>query len=1324
MFRSGSSKRQTSATSSPNASEERKQKNVGTSTVKTTVSIGTSTSSKGKTWRRIKSGSASSASGTGKKVSQHSAPSPVDGGFLQREESTTPLPEDISAVPQTGPHPTPEQDCQQRELLPPPPVEDMLVENPPLPPPPPKVVMESPEVIQRSMQQRVPCRPALPAFPAFPTLSPLQSRPVKKKSTSAGSKSEPALNVYLHQRQMVSQSKFRRMQDEPVAQEETPKMTRYQKLARDTKNLVARISGEIPSTEKIRQALKLPAGGATNGNGSNGKTHSDVDVTDPEFICDEQTAAILLAELEGKSQTEPQKLESENQAEASAYPQQQEQQDKQSEQEQEQKQKQKQKHQENVAEHYHYVVPLESRMDDAHGESRSSTGSPEYIKTQRFTQLRSLYRSLERLNELEKLVPTDELNQVASTDGIIDFDLWRRLRQREKAQEEMRNLATWIQAAQREGECYFGTSPPPKWQRGADPGLRIKEQSVRLLTDKYKTLAEAKRYATQSLPRNFAQCPDESRAESPASPGRVSRSSQRRSSLTGKQMAVLKSQLSRVFTPTSRYETVVSPQRPPRKLAESLLNPKLYVRSVSESSRDCTLARLEQRRNRLMESQKALSIAGVGRTVARSQSASSPKASNISEAERRTLSMRLGAEVKERYITGQPAAQQQQQPRSTRAAIQYVQQLSQHMSRKLATSPRMLSPSSPGPYRTHQSRSSSRESSTSSQQDYLLVLTPRGRNKADVESAVQEWADSTIVGKTASPTPAVPQRSSSLNIRASLEEDSHSSNSSVQTVIHRDVQKKVDFFEKVIADSVGDPCDAGVVPFRTTQSVSDLRRSASTLVGRRRTRSVIVPQRSQSLSLQRPGSSASAYESMTDIRLSQLMDRVKSLSPSPSGRRSSPGSVSGGGAHYLNLVKKGDVVKKCQYFSSPRVDQQVEKSEQQTPAQKQSRPVTPQLSSRSVPDSLPLWSATEKFNRNKTVIKGQEMGDVSFIKRRYEQEQPRNRFRSQFGSASTPSLQDGGMSGSFSWSRRLAAAANKRVSFPTFSSYSRAGSRAGSDTGSRCGGKKLDFTRVKPTLLSSARLALRQAQTAADPTAHQHTIAGRISRPATRSSSAAGGSYSDIPSTISSVMLPSNTYTTTTAANQTSKIIVASPDMSLKSTSEGSIRSRRSMSSPLPAIPVSAASVPPNAAAKPSGTITKPLSESTVPHSVAKESSSAKPPTSSKVAIAPSPSTHTPEGDCQPLASSSSHTGTFDPSMHQPTYRYTPPPPRSGGRPNRINSIYDSYATYPRHRAGMQSPSRPPLPAEWAHLSSPRKPARTSNPAGWNWTKAMFNKWR
>lgn len=927
----------------------------------------------------------------------------------------------------------------------------------------------------------------------------------------------------------------------------------------------------------------------------------------------------------------------------------------------------------------------------------------------------------------------------------------------------MRNLATWIQAAQREGECYFSTSPPTrKWQRGADPGLRIKEQSVRHLADKYKTMAEAKRYSTQSLPRNFCRQSDEhGRTESPSPTGRVSRSSQRRSSLTGQQMAILKSQLCRVYSPParSRFETVVCPQRPATKLPESLLNPKpkLYVRSVSESSRDCTLARLEQRRNRLMESQKALSVAGGGRTtVHRSLSASVGTPANISQADRRTLSMRLGAEVKQRYLTGQSAVGQSQ-PRSTRAAIRYVQQLSQHMSRQLTASPRLMpisTSTSPGPFnRTQQSRSSSRESSASSQRDYLLVLTPRGRDKADVESAVHEWAETAMVGKTStsSPIPVVPKRSSSLNVRAGLEEDSHSSNSSVQTVIHRDVQKKVDFFEKVIADSTPDQSDMAVVPFRSTQSVSDLRRSASTLVGRRRTRCA-VPQRSQSLSLGRPNSSCSTWGSMTDLRLHQLMDRVKSPSPSPQGRKS-PASLSGVGGNYLNLVKRGDVVKKCQYFNSPR-DQSPTPTPTTTTTRSRSqpktnRPTTPQLSSRSVPDSLPLWSAQlenhsnqPKFNRNKTVIKGQEMGDVSFIKRRYEQEEApaRNRFRTRFTSTSTPSLPDGG----YSWSRRYAAAnSKKQVSFPNFSSFSRAGSRNGSDAGSRSGGgggggggglKKLDFTRVKPTLLSSARLALRQAQTAADPTAHHHSSsAGRMSRPVTRSSTLTGGSNSDIPSTQSSVTMSNAsrttaTVTTATTAGSITKT-VSSPAMSLRSASEGSIRSRRSMSSPLPAPPVSCESTvttnhlpppPPPVAATTSTTSTPSTSRHDPPASSRSIGQTASPrpaPTessqsttsSSKAVAGTSKVPVNTQGDYQPVANNTGQSGKFDPSLHQPVYRYTPPPPRAGGRPNRIHSVYDLYATYPRNRSGMQSPSRPPLPAEWT-LTVPRKqPATKTN---------------
>ena len=1033
--------------------------------VEAVTTVGTS-STNGKTWRKIKS--SANVSGNGKKNSAsksqaETANPPASGGDDEGGFLPLKTPED-----QSQPEVVADTSAPTESSLPAPaspgPVEDMLVPQPPISPPvKPK---SQPETSSSTGTKRRPLRTTIPAFPAFPTLVPIHSRP---KANS----SEPALNVYLNHRQMVSQSKFRQEEEQQLQQE--GKMSRYQKLARDTKNLVARLSGDIANPEKIRQVLK-------NANKKSEATESALlDVTDPEFSCDEQTAAILLAELEGRS---PEPVQRQQQR------------------------------------------PPPAAVVDCY----SSGSSPEPMaKTQRFAQLRSLYRSLERLNELERAtVSTTELNRLSTSDGVIDFDLWRRLRQHEKALEEMRHLATWIRAAQREGECYFTTTETGQRRYATiDSGLRIKDQSVRHLTDKF-----------QSLPRNFASSPSP-----PPASGRASRSSQRRSSLSGQQVAHLKSQLARVYSPpTARAATV--PAAPSR--------PKLYVRSNSESSREATLARLEERRSRILETQKALSIAsgGTSRPVQRSQSA-------VSESERRNISARLSAEIRQRHLH----LQKQQPTGSTRTAIKYVQQLS----RKLQQQP------DPSASRT---RSSSRESSASSagQQDYLLVLTPRSRDKAEVESVVHEWAESNNI-------PAVPKRSSSLRLDNDADSNDSSGGSSVQTVIQRDVRRKVDFFEKVIAGEDPNDSTVEIVPFRHqpsgSRSVSDLRRSASTIIRRHPSstlqRSATGPRRSQSLSVR---------SSMNDLRLHRMLERSY-------GRRTPPSGGNSADRSYLNLVRRGDVVKKCQYFDSVPVSR--------------SPSTSPTRRFRSMPDSLPLWSAADVFgSRNKTVIKGQEVGDVSFIKRRYE---PPSR-RPLSTRASTPTLLPSG----HGWSRRLlaaaaaAAAAKKQVSFPS----------AGSSTGSTGSGKKLDFTRVKPTLLSSARLALIRQQTAAS----------------------AG------PKTESRPV-------------QNTKNVTASPTMSHRSVSQGSVCSRRSTSSPQ----LQQVSNPPPAAS-----------------------------------AAPQQPPKQPETPAPPPAEEAKAVAKFDPSLHQPTYRYTPPPPSAVvGR-----SVYD-YATYPRCRSSSAaSPTRPPLPTDWA----------------------------
>ena len=1105
----------------------------------TTVSTGTST--KGKTWRGIKSsGSGGSGNGSKKTSSKSSqsestsnpkAPATDDeGGFLplktHHQDSSSSPPQDETTqqkdevVTEASGSSEPQQKQQESEERPtsPGPIEDMLVPQPISPPSKPKSQPET-----TTSKRRLAMRTTIPAFPAFPALVPIHSRPnssssSSKKTNENRKSSEPALNVYLNHRQMVSQSKFRQEEEQQLQQEAAEqaaggKMSRYQKLARDTKNLVARLSGDIVNPEKIRQVLKKMEP-------SSGKDESVLmDVTHPEFSCDEQTAAILLAELEGRS-LEPSKEKS-------------------------------------------IHTPPPPRPPASLMQSRdcySSGSSPEpVVKAQRFAQLRSLYRSLERLNELERAtVSTTELNRLSTSDGVIDFDLWRRLRQHEKALEEMRHLATWIRAAQREGECYFTTTESGRRfalvddAYRVDPGLRIKDQSVRHLTDKFKTIQQ--QYSTQSLPRNFATTPSP-----PPMTGRVSRSSQRRSSLSGQQVAHLKSQLARVYSPpTVRAATTTSDR------STGPARTKLYVRSASESSRDATLARLEERRSRILQTQKALSIASGGnsRPVQRSQSA-------VSESERRNLSARLSAEIRQRHLA------QQQGQSSTRTAIQYVQQLSRKFQQQ---------PSPPPPPTTDpRTRSSSRESSASStgQQDYLLVLTPRSRNKAEVESVVQEWAESHNI-------PAVPKRSSSLSGRAMLDNDADSNDSSggssVQTVIQRDVRRKVDFFEKVIAGEDPNDSTVEVVPFRSSaahgsRSVSDLRRSASTIIRRHPSstlqRSATGPRRAHSLSVR---------SSMNDLRLHRMLERSY-------GRRTPPGGGASADRSYLNLVRRGDVVKKCQYFDSVPVS----RSPSTSPIR---RLPGGSIGSRSMPDSLPLWSAADVFgSRNKTVIKGQEVGDVSFMKRRYEP--PRRPLSTR---ASTPTLSPSG----HGWSRRLlaaaaaAAAAKKQVSFPS----------AGSSNGSTGSGKKLDFTRVKPTLLSSARLALIRQQTAT--------------------------TKSDLSP------LSSNRPKTTTA----------SPTMSHRSASQGSICSRRSASSPQ-------------------------LQTTTVPAATA--------------AAAP----QQPPKQTEDAPTTSKATGAvtkFDPSLHQPTYRYTPPPPSATVADR---SVYDLYATYPRCRSSATSPNRPPLPANW-----------------------------
>ena len=1042
MFKSGTKR----------TSEERKTKKVKHPATPEASAL----PSKGKSWRRMKEVRVKKCT---KNCPESPSSSNSDGGFSQLEPIAAVNPPDASAPSasvEMADHSNPsikiEIDVEMQEE--------------------PGTVTKSPDEVDTAVQTEENLLEPEPE-PELPTVPP---PPVERRS----SKSEPAANVYLKQRRVVTRSKFL-MDQRKNSGIPADRMTRYQKLARDTKNLVARLSGgEIPSPEKMRKALKVSS--VSSG------THpqQSTEITNPDFCCDEETAAILLAELEGHIK------DTETAATASGA--------------------------DDHPDADYYPIP-ESSLEP-------------FLRTQRFAQLRSLYRSLERLNDLERSVSGSRMP--VSAKRVIDFDLWRRLRQHERAQAEMRHLSTWLHAAQRQGNCYFGKTAQPSggsvfdWQN--DAGLRIRQQSVRKLTQKFRSM---ERFGSQSLPRNFNSAVRHGLSSAPEELAHQSVRQRRSSSLSSRQMQTLKEQLSKVYANDPTAPAAASAgSRTQVKSARA----KLFVRSASDSAR-----RMDDIRQSCTPSaSKALSISGAD--------ASAPTKGS-----------------------------------STRAAIDYLQQLSREMSHKL-TNAAASGPSVPSGANSG-ARNDSRMSASSD--DYLLVLTPRPEDKRDdVEEVVKEWAEAEVAVQP----PELPKRSSSF-IRND-EDTVSSTNSSVQTVIHRDVQDKVDYFEHVIANS-GHPHR-----IRTSQSFCDIRtRSAEHLEAKPRSKS--LTNRSD--------------ETLMELRLNQLLSRArKNSSASISGRKN---PVSGDWSDYLHLVKKGDVVNKCHYFTG-------------------SLPVSP------VPKAA---FANHAGIRNSTVVKGHEKGNVDYTKQRYEQVR-RSRStertplpasgsrRSHPGSSprGPATLLDVKSGPSFSWARGFFST-KKQVSFPTTPAAVR---------------KKPDFTKVKPTRLSSARLALRQSknsQLQASPASALGLIGkkGSSSKPEL-SKFRNSGSFSDVASSCNSSI-----------ANY-------------RSCSQGSVCSR----SPIPAQPIRAVSADAHRLRSPS-----PLAR-----------------TSHGPVTVPRPSSTGSFGRKESSA--------FDPSMHKPTFRYTPPPPRVR------KNVIDMYATYPRRRL-HDRPPRPPLPASFI-----RKVTSPSNPPG------------
>ncbi|KAL4090990.1 hypothetical protein QTP88_025737 [Uroleucon formosanum] len=110
-------------------------------------------------------------------------------------------------------------------------------------------------------------------------------------------------------------------------------------------------------------------------------------------------------------------------------------------------------------------------------------------KSERFKELHNFYCSLERLGELEKTAEKAN-NKVRTRGDLVDYDKWKTIRVKERAETEIKSLHAKLEDVQKSKDVLYKTKDPEeiRWKGNLDRGLRNKETSVIDLKRKFHAI--------------------------------------------------------------------------------------------------------------------------------------------------------------------------------------------------------------------------------------------------------------------------------------------------------------------------------------------------------------------------------------------------------------------------------------------------------------------------------------------------------------------------------------------------------------------------------------------------------------------------------------------------------------------------------------------------------------------------------------------------------------------------------------------------------------------------------------------------------------------
>lgn len=466
-------------------------------------------------------------------------------------------------------------------------------------------------------------------------------------------------------------------------------------------------------------------------------------------------------------------------------------------------------------------------------------------KSTRYKDLRDFYASLSRMGQLERTFSSGDLRPRLKNEEIIDYDHWKRVRSKEKAEQELKALYGKLRSVQRDKDFLFSAKDVDKFRWRGDCGLRCKERSVedilqhfrRLQSEESELESSRKRaisqkdtykplwrgnsvvnVATTMQKKANASFRDTGRSADyhPSLQRSLGGSKKFWSSLSIEQVTNLKKQLNEIYgsdNPQRRsngdvvdapreisehqrsvkedhvtkdeiftsYEIIVPPEGDSKDYPQDD-SKSLHVRCHSMiATNESTM--LKEQSDAEGTLKKSDSI-GRLKGIERSESERSVSPS-MSELEKKRLSLTLGKEVLDRMTRrglSAPLA-----PRETRGSIAAALAATKMPAKPSARPPDTPSVASTSPRTCYSLEAPYVEDKSKDKSDFLLVLTPNNESASDkqrVETVLEEWSKKPPL--LAVTVPAERAKSNS-KFASGSDGDSmtESSETSVRTVIQR-----------------------------------------------------------------------------------------------------------------------------------------------------------------------------------------------------------------------------------------------------------------------------------------------------------------------------------------------------------------------------------------------------------------------------------------------------------------------------------------------------------------------------------------------------------